>query len=576
MVADLGDAWEEQSRWPVTHTNMLDVAATDLTLMVQGRSQDYLFRALDILSRYMRTKALEPGNVHAVTGACFLLACKVEGGAHPSAADVVQTWQPLDDSKEHKTAERMLVRRERDIVTALDWNLAGPSAYQWALLLLLDCGQGSPEVHKQCVHNLLTLFQHGLPFVQHSPMVCGEAAACAACEPTAREAALQRCRSPREELEQLVTGLLAFAEGQPSSLPLGDVPRDRQPCSQAPRSYDTANDPVQRLGRGAFGTVVSVKVAGRPLARKRIESSNNSLPATAVREAATLRFLGHSNAFIVALKDVQLSPLSRTQNKVYVDLLFPQAKGSLGDWMKDRDDMDEHCVFNIMFCILEGLAYAHSRGVVHSDIKPDNILWFEGDRFQLTDWGLATKDPLHSDRPWTQQGTLLYLAPEALVRYPRCCEAVDLWAAGLIMGDLVCHHSTLGLFFAASIVDHPEPEEILEGMVDVLGVQDLDHWPLLLLQHMQQLVPPFDAEKPSKLSKYLNNQKAFDFDSNCLQLLQALLDPNPSTRITAQQALEHPFFAQDEEPKPGNKRMRAPEEEHLKRAKMATSLLLQA
>ena len=87
--------------------------------------------------------------------------------------------------------------------------------------------------------------------------------------------------------------------------------------------------------------------------------------------------------------------------------------------------------------ILDGLAHAHSRGIVHRDVKPSNVLLAEDDGIsvRLLDFGLAQFDEAETltavgDVP----GTLAYISPERL-RGEEACSASDIWAVGVLLWE---------------------------------------------------------------------------------------------------------------------------------------------
>jgi len=87
--------------------------------------------------------------------------------------------------------------------------------------------------------------------------------------------------------------------------------------------------------------------------------------------------------------------------------------GSLEDLLRRRGNLSIAQALRIMADICEGLAYAHSMGIVHCDIKPANVLFAADGTAKLTDFGIAYISPeLVSRSRDFAAGTLLYMAPE--------------------------------------------------------------------------------------------------------------------------------------------------------------------
>lgn len=124
--------------------------------------------------------------------------------------------------------------------------------------------------------------------------------------------------------------------------------------------------------------------------------------------------------------------------------------------------LPEPLVLELMAQAAEGLAYAHSQGVVHRDIKPANLLFSPGpSRLKITDFGCAHLSDAERSRSGVLTGTPVYMAPEQLTGAPvdgRC----DLYALGVVLfelltGRLPFEAGTMGELTAAITRTPPPP-----------------------------------------------------------------------------------------------------------------------
>lgn len=149
------------------------------------------------------------------------------------------------------------------------------------------------------------------------------------------------------------------------------------------------------------------------------------------KEAAALEGLDHPH--VVDLLDVRLVDGRHI-------LVFERIEGKTLRQRLDEGPLDDREIRRIALGLLEGLEALHDRGVVHRDVKPENVLLADDGRAVLTDLGVATPMPetaeLGTVTAFTDlgglQGTLPYMAPEQ-VRTGRSTAASDLYAVGLVL-----------------------------------------------------------------------------------------------------------------------------------------------
>ena len=137
---------------------------------------------------------------------------------------------------------------------------------------------------------------------------------------------------------------------------------------------------------------------------------------------------------------------------------LPRRFAEHGDLYRRLPDMKQEegaIVKHVVGPLLSAVAAMHSSGVIHRDMKPENIL-LQGSHILVSDFGFATTLDLNP-RPLTRLGTLHFMAPEMLLndvrdplsfrnRIPRehrrpYCPAVDVWALGVIIYECIFHCS---------------------------------------------------------------------------------------------------------------------------------------
>eukprot|EP00899_Mesostigma_viride_P019597 jgi/Mesvir1/27639/Mv07369-RA.1 len=295
----------------------------------------------------------------------------------------------------------------------------------------------------------------------------------------------------------------------------------------------TGYEKINRIGEGTYGVVYRAreKSTGEIVALKkvRMDHERDGMPVTSLRELHVLQACKHKN--IVNLHKVVTG--TKADSIFLVFEYCPHDLARLMDAM--RLPFSESEVKCLLQQLLEAIVFLHKKWIMHRDLKLSNLLYCNDGMLKLCDFGLARHyqpDP----RPYTAKVvTLWYRAPELLLGETRYTPAVDMWAVGCIAGELLRHEP---LF----------PGKTEAGMVEMhaqlLGAPNERIWrglgALPLASQMKMPYQPFNYLK----------QKFPSLSDSGLDLLNKLLTYDPKKRISAEDALRHPYFYDKPLPKP--------------------------
>eukprot|EP00667_Euglena_gracilis_P004512 EG_transcript_4536 len=279
------------------------------------------------------------------------------------------------------------------------------------------------------------------------------------------------------------------------------------------------------LGSGGYGDVFKAtnNATGAMVAAKRMWLDDNGVPSSTLREISLLRILDHPN--ILRVRDVVYPD---TQPCVYLALeLMNQNLKQLLEQHQGQG-LDGPTLKSYLHQVLQGILYCHRRGVFHRDLKPENLLLSEdGTVIKVADFGLARTFQVPLQTYTSGVVTLYYRAPEILLGCSKYGPELDVWSIGCIFGEMV----TGNLMFPGECEFHQ-----LVCIFRVLGTPNQQTCPYLTsLKHYNKSFPQFDGQPLGDVIAPLSPEG--------LQLLEAMLEREPSRRIDALQAVNHPYFA---------------------------------
>lgn len=281
---------------------------------------------------------------------------------------------------------------------------------------------------------------------------------------------------------------------------------------------------IEKIGEGTYGVVYKGrnKKTGQIVAMKkiRLESDDEGIPSTAIREISLLKELKHPN--IVGLLDVSME-----ESKLY--LIFEYLTMDLKKYMDTLGNgklMEPETVKSYLYQITRAVLFCHTRRVLHRDLKPQNLLIDKHGCIKVADFGLGRAFGIPV-RVYTHEVvTLWYRAPEILLGTTRYTCAIDVWSIGCIFAEMATKKP---LFQGDSEIDQ------LFRIFRVLRTPTEENWP-----GVTQL-SDYKATFPNWTSNNLASQVK-PLDEQGLDLLQAMLIYNPENRISARAALQHPYF----------------------------------
>uniref|UniRef100_A0A914XJU4 Protein kinase domain-containing protein n=2 Tax=Plectus sambesii TaxID=2011161 RepID=A0A914XJU4_9BILA len=279
---------------------------------------------------------------------------------------------------------------------------------------------------------------------------------------------------------------------------------------------------LEKIGEGTYGVVYKGKnkKTGQMVAMKkiRLESEDEGVPSTAIREISLLKELQHPN--VVALEEVIMQ-----ENKLYLifEFLAMDLKKYL-DTIPDGVMMESALVKSYLFQICQGVCFCHQRRVLHRDLKPQNLLIDNHGAIKLADFGLARAIGIPV-RVYTHEVvTLWYRAPEVLLGSTRYSMAVDIWSIGCIFAEMAMKKP---LFHGDSEIDE------LFRIFRILSTPTEEVWKGV--GDLPDFKPTFPKWHDNKLASHVGSV----MDDKAVDLLQQMLIYDPALRVTAKKILHH-------------------------------------
>ncbi|GJQ12748.1 hypothetical protein GpartN1_g4539.t1 [Galdieria partita] len=283
---------------------------------------------------------------------------------------------------------------------------------------------------------------------------------------------------------------------------------------------------VKKIGRGKYSEVFRgvdvtenrpcvIKVL-KPVKKKKIK-----------REIKILQNLkGGPN--IVQLWDVCKDPISKTPSLIF-------------EYVKNTDFKTLYPTFSLydvkyyVYEILKALDFSHSNGIMHRDVKPHNVMInHETKQLRLIDWGLA--EFYHPQKEYNVRVASRYFkGPELLVDFQSYDYSLDIWSLGCMLAGIMFRKEP---FF----LGHDNQNQLVK-IAKILGTADLyaylDKYCIRIEPGFMQAIG-WHERKPWK--DLISNENRNLICEEGIDLLDKMLRYDHAERLTAKEAMSHPFF----------------------------------
>ena len=292
--------------------------------------------------------------------------------------------------------------------------------------------------------------------------------------------------------------------------------------------------PLTLIDGGGFSSVYKAQSISlrRPFAIKVLNPDTRSPSPylSAYREIQTLSVANHPNV-------VKLHEVVQKQNSIYLVMEFMPFNLSR---VAKTAALPESLAKGFMLQLFRGLAHIHELGIVHRDIKPHNLLLSSTGTLKLCDTGLCRLAPdaepgtAEESHNWTLHvGTHYYRAPELLLGDHCYTKAIDIWAAGCVFAELLNGEP---LFPGESDF------ELLGLISALLGSPSEEKWPgISQLADFGKIL--FKERPPADIRATFPS-----WSDEVIDLFEKLIVYEPGKRISAREALHHPWFCVEPPP----------------------------
>lgn len=280
----------------------------------------------------------------------------------------------------------------------------------------------------------------------------------------------------------------------------------------------------EMLGSGTYGVVYIANYRGKQYAVKIAYCSDDlsGLNIGMMREIAILKFTRHPNI---------ISLIYTIYNEHETDNIDPNCYGFIMELMISnlyniikKQDNKKFPIIQVKkwaFQILDAVNYLHLRGIMHRDLKTENILIDKNGSLKIGDFGLGRSMVSFRGKYTQPVVTLWYRAPELIIGHKYYSFEIDMWSCGCIIGELIK---------LAPIFKGLDEAYMIKYITKLLGSEKMLELPGVN-KYITKEVPA------QSLQTYFEI-----YDSEFIKLITGLLEPNPKKRYDSKEALASPWL----------------------------------
>ncbi|PAA63986.1 hypothetical protein BOX15_Mlig012402g1, partial [Macrostomum lignano] len=283
---------------------------------------------------------------------------------------------------------------------------------------------------------------------------------------------------------------------------------------------------VRKLGRGKYSEVfeginvaanekIVIKVL-KPVKKKKIK-----------REIKILENL-KGGVNIIGLQGIVKDPVSRTPA-----LIFEHVNNA--DFKQLYQTLTDYDIRFYLFELLKALDYCHSKGIMHRDVKPHNVMIdHEHRKLRLIDWGLA--EFYHAGQEYNVRVASRYFkGPELLLDYQMYDYSLDMWSLGCMFASMIFKKEP---FFHG----HDNYDQLVR-IAKVLGTDELFAY---IRKYQMALDARFNdilaKHSRKRWERFVHTANQHLVSAEAIDFLDRLLRYDHAERLTAREAMEHPYF----------------------------------